>query len=124
MKRSIPMLAMGCAVGMALMGCASNPNSGGVTNPSHPGPAAGRAVGAGAGLVVGNAAGAVVGAGEGFAVGAAAPFKNETPTRRVVRTWRSETTPDGRVIQVPVETMVDEYGRPIRNAPANQPPSK
>ena len=72
-------------------------------------------------VVAGNVAGGVVGVGEGFAVGASAPFNN---TRRVVRTWRTETTSDGRVIQVPVDTVVDQYGRPISNAPANPPASK
>ena len=121
MKSLISLLTVGCAAGVALLGCASDPNRIGVTNPNHPGPAAGRAVGAGAGVVAGNVAGGVVGVGEGFAVGASAPFNN---TRRVVRTWRTETTSDGRVIQVPVDTVVDQYGRPISNAPANPPASK
>ncbi len=121
MKSLISMLAVGCVAAVALLGCASDPNRIGVTNPNHPGPAAGRAVGAGAGVVAGNVAGAVVGVGEGVAVGASAPFNN---TRRVVRTWRTETTPDGRVIQVPVDTVVDEYGRPIGNASTKQPASK
>jgi hypothetical protein len=30
-----------------------------------------------------------------------------------VRTWRTETTSDGRTIQVPHDTSVDAYGRPI-----------
>lgn len=55
-------------------------------------------------------AGAVVGVGEGFAAAASVPFNN---TRRVVRTWRQETTSDGRTIQVPVDIEVDQYGRPI-----------
>jgi len=114
MKSFISTLTVGCATGVALLGCAGDPNKIGVTNPNHPGPAAGRVAGAGAGVVAGNVAGAVVGAGEGFAVGASAPFNN---TRRVVRTWRTETTSDGRVIQVPVDTVVDQHGRPIGNPP-------
>ena len=62
------------------------------------------------GAVGGNIAGAVVGVGEGAAAAAKAPFNN---TRRVVRTWRKETTSDGRVIQVPVDIEVDSLGRPL-----------
>lgn len=102
------------------MGCARDPNRIGVTNPNHPGPAAGRALGAGAGAVAGNVAGGAVGFGEGVAAGAAAPFNN---TRRVVRTWKTLKTSDGRVIQVPVDTVVDEYGRPVGTAAAT-PESK
>jgi hypothetical protein len=109
MKSILPILA----TGVVLMGCARDPNRIGVTNPNHPGPAAGRALGAGAGVVAGNVAGGVVGFGEGAAAGAAAPFNN---TRRVVRTWRTEKTADGRTIQVPVDTVVDEYGRPVGGA--------
>ncbi|HYD82572.1 MAG TPA: flagellar motor protein MotB, partial [Opitutus sp.] len=68
--------------------------------------AAGTVVGA----VAGNVAGAVAGGAEGAVQAAKAPFTNE---RRIVRTWRTETTTDGRTIQVPVETEVDEHGRPI-----------
>lgn len=86
------------------------------TSPYHPGPAAGKAVGTGAGIVAGNAVGAVVGAGEGVASGVAAPFN---PTYRVVRRWRTETTSDGRTVQVPEDILVDAYGRPV-----NMPPPK
>lgn len=106
MKSIVPTLILG----MTLAGCARDPNRIGATNPNHLGPAAGRAIGAGAGVVAGNVAGVVVGFGEGAAAGAAAPFNN---TRRVVRTWRTEKTADGRTIQVPVDTVVDEYGRPV-----------
>ena len=90
-------------------GCAS-PDKVAVTNPRQPGPAAGQAVGVGLGTVGGNVAGAVVGVGEGVAAGASAPFNTTT---RVIRRWRTETTADGRTIQVPEEILVDEYGRPI-----------
>ncbi len=98
------------AIGL-LSGCMSS--EGRVTNARAPGPAIGSGIGYAAGAVVGNVAGGVVAAGEGAAAGAAVPFDND---RRVVRTWRTETTSDGRVIQVPVEVEVDKNGRPI-----NQP---
>ena len=81
-----------------------------ITNPNHPGPAVGNAVGAAAGAVTGEVTGVVVGAAEGASAAAKAPFTNE---RRVVRTWKTETTTDGRTIQVPVEIEVDEQGRPL-----------
>lgn len=94
---------------LSATGCTS-PDHMGVTNQQHPGPALGRAVGTGVGVVGGNVAGAVVGAGEGVVAGAKAPFDNTT---RVVRRWRTETTSDGRTIQVPEEIIVDQYGRPV-----------
>jgi hypothetical protein len=97
------------ALGLFGAGCAG-PDQVAVTNPRQPGPAAGQAVGAGIGAVGGNVAGAVVGVGEGVAAGASAPFNTNT---RVIRRWRTETTSDGRTIQVPEEILVDEYGRPI-----------
>jgi len=92
------------------VGCARNADRVGVTNPTQPGPAVGRAHGAAAGTVAGNLAGGVVGFGEGFSAGAKKSFDNTT---RVVRRWRTETTPDGRTIQVPEDVVVDEYGRPV-----------
>mgnify|MGYP001189002475 FL=1 len=97
------------ACALATSGCATK-RDGRIVNTRQPGPAIGTAVGTAAGAVAGNAAGAVVGAGEGFAGATASAFNGD---RRVVRTWRTETTTDGRVIQVPVEIEVDEYGRPI-----------
>jgi hypothetical protein len=99
-----------CAASAALSGCASHNSDSRLTNPHQPGPAVGNAVGVAVGSVAGNVAGAVVGVGEGAVVGAKKPFNNE---RRVVRTWKTETTSDGRTIQVPVEIEVDEQGRPI-----------
>ncbi len=90
-------------------GCATK-RDGRVVNTRQPGPAIGTAVGTAAGAIAGNAAGAVVGAGEGFAGASASAFNGE---RRVVRSWRTETTSDGRTIRVPVEIEVDEYGRPL-----------
>ena len=79
------------------------------TSPYHPGPVAGQAVGEGVGVVAGNVAGFGVGAVEGTAHGIAAPFN---PNYHMVRYWRTETTSDGRTIQVPYDVLVDQYGRP------------
>lgn len=100
-------------------GCATQPSETRLTNPNQPGPAVGTAVGSVVGAVTGNVVGAVVGGVEGATHAAKAPFDNE---RRIVRTWRTETTADGRTIQVPVEVEVDEHGRPI--GPATTPASK
>lgn len=106
----IPVALVTATLGLLLTGCASDPNRVGITNPRQPGPAVGQALGTGVGAVGGNVAGAVVGFGEGAAVGAKAPFDNTT---RVVRRWRTETTADGRTIQVPEDILVDASGRPV-----------
>jgi len=80
------------------------------TNPNHPGPAIGQSAGIAVGTVGGNVVGAATGFVEGAASGAKAPFTNEP---RVVRVWRTETTSDGRTVQVPYDILVDEYGRPL-----------
>ena len=80
------------------------------TSPYHPGPALGHAVGTGVGVVAGNVAGVGVGATEGLVEGAAAPFD---PSYHMVRHWATETTADGRIVQVPVDILVDKYGRPV-----------
>ena len=103
----LPLLAV-----VALAGCATDPNRVGITNRSQPGPAIGQAIGLGVGAVGGNVVGGVVGIGEGVAVGAKKPFDNTT---RIVRRWRTETTPDGRTIQVPEDIIVDAQGRPVGN---------
>jgi len=106
----------GAVACLAMAGCAEvHPNY--TTSPYHPGPVAGQSVGVAAGVVAGNAAGAVVGLGEGAVKGAAAPFDTTT---HVVRRWHTETTPDGRTIQVPQDILVDQYGRPV-NPPPNPP---
>lgn len=97
-----------CLIGLGVSGCASGGHS--LTSPYHPGPVMGQALGTGVGVVAGNVAGVGVGAAEGLVVGAAAPFDN---TRRVVRRWRTETTSDGRTIQVPEDILVDANGRPV-----------
>ena len=94
--------------GLLLAGCANTEY--GHTSPYHPGPVVGKAVGNAAGVVAGNAAGLGVGVVEGAAAGVAAPFD---PSYHMVRHWKTETTSDGRVIQVPVDILVDKYGRPV-----------
>ena len=111
MKTSLPLcLALVGAATLLCTGCTSQNADSRLTNRRQPGPAVGNAVGTVVGAVGSNAVGAVVGVGEGAAAATKATFDNE---RRVVRTWRTETTPDGRTIKVPVEVEVDEYGRPI-----------
>lgn len=75
------------------------------TNPQHPGPAIGQATGLAVGVVAGNVVGAAVGVVEGTASGIKKPFTNEP---RVIRTWHTETTSDGRTIQVPKDTAVSD----------------
>lgn len=99
--------AIPCTLLVLTSGCST---SGPVTNGNQPGPAVGRAIGTGVGAVGGNAAGAVVGFGEGVVAGTAASFDTTT---RTVRQWKTETTADGRTIQVPVDIVVDQYGRPV-----------
>ena len=97
---------------LLLAGCSSTDY--GHTSPYQPGPVAGKTVGTAAGVVAGNAVGFGVGTVEGVAHGAAAPFN---PSYHMVRYWRTETTSDGRTIQVPYDVLVDQYGRPV-NMPA------
>ena len=80
------------------------------TDARQPGPAVGTAIGTAAGAVVGNVAGAVAAAGESASAAAKVPFNGE---RRIIREWRTETTPDGRTIRVPYEIEGDAQGRPI-----------
>ena len=112
MKISLGLALVLTVGGLATSGCATK-RDGRVVNTRQPGPAIGTAVGTVAGAVAGNASGAVVGAGEGFAGASSSAFNGE---RRVVRSWRTETTSDGRTIRVPVEIEVDEYGRPLEAA--------
>ena len=96
----------------ALCGCKTSDTSVRVTNQESPGPVVGNAVGAGVGAVAGN----VAGAGVGVVEGASATTRNvfEPQPTRVVRHWKTETTVDGRTIQVPVDYLVDEQGRVIK----------
>ncbi len=111
MKKTIPAsLLAGLALAGLGAGCATQPAETRLTNPQQPGPAIGSAVGSAVGAVAGNVAGAVVGGAEAATDAAKKPFTNE---HRIIRTWRTEQTADGRTIKVPVDTEVDEYGRPI-----------
>ena len=102
-------LATGILLAALLVGgCANRHQT--FTSPYHPGPVIGQTVGLGIGVVAGNAAGVAVGLTEGAIKGSAAPFDNTT---RIVRRWSPKTTEDGRVIQVPVDILVDSNGRPI-----------
>lgn len=102
---------------LLLTGCTSTDY--GNTSPYHPGPVAGKTVGTAAGVVAGNVVGAGVGAAEGVAHGVAAPFN---PSYHMVRYWKTETTSDGRTIQVPYDVLVDQYGRPVpMPAPTGRP---
>jgi hypothetical protein len=98
--------------GIFLAGCANTDY--GHTSPYQPGPVVGKTVGNAAGVVAGNAVGLGVGTVEGAVVGVAAPFNSNY---HMVRHWRTETTSDGRTIQVPYDVLVDQYGRPV-NMPA------
>ena len=106
------MAALPCA--LLFTGCGTSH-----TSPYQPGPVAGQAVGYGAGTVVGNVAGFGVGAVQGTAYGIGQSFN---PNYHAVRYWRTETTADGRTIQVPYDIMVDQYGRPAKMpAPTGNP---
>lgn len=106
-------LATGLLAVVAVTGCR---NSG---SPYQPGPVAGTVVGEGVGTVAGNAVGFGAGAVSGTVDGTK---KVLNPSYRMVRYWRTETTPDGRTIQVPYDVLVDEYGRPaMMPAPTGNP---
>lgn len=102
----------------ALCGCKTSDTAVRVTNQESPGPQVGNVVGAGVGAVAGNVAGAGVGVVEGTAATTRNVFDPQ-PTR-VVRHWKTETTVDGRTIQVPVDYLVDEQGRVIKEIPPGQ----
>jgi hypothetical protein len=101
---------------LAATGCKTDYGTG---SPYQPGQAAGKTVGAGVGVVAGNVAGAGVGVVQGTVAGMATTFD---PTYHMVRYWRTETTSDGRTIQVPYDVLVDQYGRPAHMpAPTGNP---
>lgn len=120
MSSFFPKVCVVISVSFLATAC-TTPRDGQLLNPRQPGPAIGTGVGVAAGAVVGNAAGAVVGAGEGFVGGTRAVFDND---RRVVRTWRTEVTADGRTISVPVEIEVDAQGRPYASGVASATPTR
>jgi len=118
MKIHRPILVGFASLSSALLlaGCKTDYGTG---SPYHPGPVVGKTVGTAAGVVAGNAVGVGVGAVEGAAHGVAAPFD---PSYHMVRHWRTETTADGRTIQVPYDVLVDKYGRPVpMPAPTGNP---
>jgi hypothetical protein len=90
---------------LAFTGCQSNR----VGSPYQPGPVAGTAVGTGVGVVAGNVAGFGAGVVQGTVSGTGSALN---PSYHTVRVWKTETTADGRTIQVPQDILVDEYGRP------------
>jgi len=98
--------------GVALFGsgCNTTTTESSVHNQRQPGAAVGNAVGTVVGTVGSNVAAVATGAAEGASNAIKSTYTNE---RRIVRTWRTEITSDGRTIQVPVEIEVDEHGRPI-----------
>jgi hypothetical protein len=102
-------------LGLVAAGCSSDQTG----SPYHPGPVAGTAVGEGVGVVAGN----VVGFGAGVVGGTVNGVGRVLdPQYRMVRYWRTETTSDGRTIQVPYDVMVDQYGRPVKMpAPSGNP---
>lgn len=113
-----PFLITGMAASLALLvtaGCGTDQTG----SPYHPGPVAGTAVGEGVGTVAGN----VVGFGAGVVGGTVdGTRKVLDPSYRMVRYWKTETTSDGRTIQVPYDVLVDQYGRPVSMpAPTGRP---
>ena len=100
---------------VATTGC----NSDKTGSPYHPGPVAGTVVGEGVGTVAGN----VVGFGAGVVGGTVDGTKRVLdPSYHMVRYWKTETTADGRTIQVPYDILVDQYGRPAHMpAPTGNP---
>ena len=104
----------GAATGLGLLAVTGCQNEYYVGSPYHPGPQVGMAVGTGASVVAGNVVGAGAGVVQGSVEGVAASLD---PSYRTVTRWRTETTADGRVIQVPYTVMVDKFGRPV-NMPA------
>jgi hypothetical protein len=113
-----PIFPAGVTAALALLfttGCRSDQTG----SPYQPGPVAGTAVGEGVGTVAGNVAGFGAGVVGGTVSGTKKVFN---PNYRMVRYWKTETTSDGRTIQVPYDILVDEYGRPVRMpAPTGNP---
>ncbi|HXF10078.1 MAG TPA: hypothetical protein VN625_04780 [Desulfuromonadaceae bacterium] len=106
----LPLLAL------SITGCRTDYGAG---SPYQPGPTAGKMVGNGVGVAAGNVAGFGVGVAEGTAHGFAATMN---PDYHMVRQWRTETTPDGRNVQIPYDVLVDQYGRPVAMpAPTGNP---
>lgn len=111
-------MLVSCIGLVSLTGCKTSDTAVRVTNQNAPGPKVGNAIGAGVGAVAGNVAGAGVGAVEGTVATTRNVFQPQTT--RVVRHWETETTADGRTIQVPKDYLVDEQGRVIKEIPPGQ----
>lgn len=103
---------------LTLTGCRTDSYVG---SPYHPGPVVGVAVGTGVGVVAGNVVGVGTGAVQGVVGGTTAALD---PSYHMVRHWVTQTTADGRKVQVPVDVLVDKYGRPVAAPPptGNLPP--
>lgn len=115
-RSTIGAICAGFGLILATAGCQTDYGAG---NPYQPGAPAGKAVGAGIGTVAGNVAGAGVGVVQGTTHGFANSFD---PQYHMVRYWKTETTADGRTIQVPYDVLVDQYGRPAKMpAPTGNP---
>ena len=112
--KSNRIVLFGCATllaGLLAAGCSSESSSTIKPGNSQPGSAVGNTVGPGVGVAAGNVAGVGTGVAGGVADGFSSSFKNENT--HVIRRWRTETTADGRTIQVPEDILVDANGRPV-----------
>jgi hypothetical protein len=108
-------LAIAGLLAWGTAGCSTDQSG----SPYHPGPVAGAAIGNGVGVVAGNAVGFAGGVVAGTVEGTG---KVLDPSYHLVRYWKTETTPDGRTIQVPYDILVDQYGRPApMPAPTGNP---
>ena len=112
----LQLLFVGVAAASLTSGCRTDYGTG---SPYQAGAVAGKTAGASVGAAAGNVAAFGVGAAEGAGAGAASAFN---PNYHLVRYWKTETTPDGRTIQVPYDILVDQYGRPAKMpAPTGNP---
>jgi hypothetical protein len=107
------------AAGVALLAVLAVTGCRNTGSPYQPGPVVGQTVGGGAGIVAGNA----VGLGKGVVGGTIVGYQSVMdPSYHMVRYWRTETTSDGRTIQVPYDLLVDQYGRPSKMPPPTRNP--
>ena len=117
MKNIIPILTT--SAGLLALASTSGCTNDRVGSPYHPGPVAGTAVGTGVGVVAGNVAGFGAGVVGGTVSGTKAVLD---PSYHMVRYWRTETTSDGRTVQIPYDILADQYGRPVKMpAPTGNP---
>jgi len=99
-------------LGAILAGCSSPETGSRITNQDQPGPQVGHAVGTAVGTVAGNVTGGVAAVGEGVVSGVSESFTPQDAT--IIRRWEKVTTPDGRVIDVEKQYLVDKKGNIIR----------